>query len=171
RRHELLRATFAGRDGVPVQLIREHCGISLPVEGFGGLAPDERDAETQRRVAQENRRPFDLGSGPLFRAALVRLDDEEHLLLLTLHHIVSDGWSNEVLLRELGELYAAFRASRKSSLPELAIQYADYAAWQREWLQGEVLEERLAYWREHLAGAPALLELPTARRRPSMQTF
>src|SRR5438477_1911245 len=116
-------------------------------------------------------RPFDLSRGPLMRASLLRLADDQSLVLLTLHHIISDGWSMSVLFREIGLLYAAFSAGQRPNLPDLPMQYADYARWQREWLQGETLQAQLAYWREHLAGAPAVLELPTDRPRPVVQSF
>ena len=131
----------------------------------------DRAAEARRFVQEEAQRPFDLVAGPLFRSSLLQLGDEGHLLLLTMHHIVSDGWSMGVLLRELQTLYNAFAVGKPSPLSELAVQYADYAMWQRSWLQGEVLSRQLAYWKQRLAGAPALLELPTDRPRPPVQTF
>ncbi|MGH2708728.1 MAG: condensation domain-containing protein, partial [Actinomycetota bacterium] len=119
----------------------------------------------------EYSRPFDLRRGPLFRALLVRLSEREHVLLLTAHHIVTDGWSMGVFIHELSALYQAFATGRPSPLAALPIQYADFAAWQREWLQGEVLEEQLGYWQKQLGGAPALLELPTDHPRPPVQSF
>src|SRR5262249_43524829 len=113
----------------------------------------------------------DLGTGPLIRGRLLRVGDEEHVLLLTMHHIVSDGWSVGILLRELSQLYGAYRQTRENPLPALPIQYADYAQWQRCWLQGEVLQGQLEYWKEHLAGAPELLQLPTDRARPLVQRY
>jgi hypothetical protein len=120
-------------------------------------------------VAEEATAPFDLERGPLIRGRLVRLAEDDHVLLLTMHHIVSDGWSMGVLVDELGRLYAAFRAGRADPLPPLPIQYADYAAWQRRWVEDEVLEAQASYWTKTLAGAPALLELPTDHPRPQRQ--
>ena len=130
---------------------------------------NERHCEALRLAAEEALRPFDLSGGPLLRVTLLRLDRQEHVLLLTIHHIVSDGWSTAVLFRELSALYAAYSTGKPATLPELSIQYVDFAAWQREWLQGEVLEKQLSYWKKQLAGAPARLELPTDRPRPAVQ--
>ncbi|HYR07693.1 MAG TPA: condensation domain-containing protein, partial [Longimicrobium sp.] len=171
RRHEALRTVFAEVDGSPVQVIAPFGGFSLPVEDLSGLSEGDREAAVAQRAGDEARRVFDLSAGPLFRAALLRLGDEDHVLLLSMHHIVSDGWSMGVLSREFSALYAAYREGRESPLPELAVQYADYAVWQREQLAGEVLDRQLAYWRERLAGAPELLELPTDRPRPAVQTY
>src|SRR5262249_28080583 len=125
----------------------------------------------RRRIREEAQRPFALAQGPLLRATLLRLEAAEHVVLLTLHHIVSDGWSMGIFLRELATVYDACSTGRSSPLPELPLQYADFAVWQRQWLQGEVLHEQLAYWKQQLAGAPAVLELPTDRPRPPVQTF
>src|SRR5215207_166577 len=167
RRHESLRTTFAVRDGQPVQLIHPAGPLELPVTDLGHLGAELREAEARRLAAVEARRPFDLARGPLLRVQLLRLAAEEHVLLLTMHHIVSDGWSMGVLVKEAAALYRAFAAGRPSPLAELPVQYADYAAWQRGWLQGEVLESQIAYWREQLAGAPPVLELPTDHPRPA----
>ncbi|HEU4562741.1 MAG TPA: amino acid adenylation domain-containing protein, partial [Longimicrobium sp.] len=171
RRHEALRTVFAEVDGSPVQVITPFGGFTLRLDDLSGLADAEREVEVRRRATEEAMRPFDLAAGPLFRAALLRLGEEGSVLLLSMHHIVSDGWSMEVFFRELSALYAAYREGRESPLPELAVQYADYAAWQREHLRGEVLERQLSYWRERLAGAPELVELPTDHPRPAVQTF
>ncbi|HEX2095737.1 MAG TPA: amino acid adenylation domain-containing protein, partial [Longimicrobiaceae bacterium] len=171
RRHEALRTTFAEVDGSPVQVVAPFDGFVLPVEDLSGLGEADREAAVRRRAGEEARRPFDLSAGPLFRAALLRLGAEDHVLLLSVHHIVSDGWSMGVLFRELSALYAAYREGGESPLAELGVQYADHAVWQREQLVGEVLDRQLAYWREHLAGAPELLELPTDHPRPAVQTF
>ncbi|WP_420124961.1 amino acid adenylation domain-containing protein, partial [Longimicrobium sp.] len=171
RRHEALRTVFAELDGSPVQVIAPFGGFALAVEDLSALDEADREAAVRRRAGEEARRAFDLSAGPLFRAALLRLGAEEHVLLLTMHHIVSDGWSMGVLFRELWALYAAFAEGRESPLAELAVQYADYAVWQREQLAGETLDRQLAYWRERLAGAPALLELPTDHPRPPVQTY
>ncbi|HYH79478.1 MAG TPA: amino acid adenylation domain-containing protein, partial [Longimicrobium sp.] len=171
RRHEALRTVFGEVDGSPVQVIAPFGGFALPVEDLSGLGDADREAAVRRRAREEAARPFDLSAGPLFRAALLRLGEEGHVLLLSMHHIVSDGWSMGVFFRELSALYAAYREGGESPLPELPVQYADYAVWQREQLEGEVLDRQLAYWRERLAGAPDLLELPTDHPRPAVQTF
>ena len=172
RRHEALRTVFAEAvDGSPVQVIVPFGGFILPVEDLSGLGEADREAAVRRRADEEARLPFDLSAGPLFRAALLRLGAEDHVLLRSMHHIVSDGWSMDVFYRELSALYAAYRDGRESPLPELAVQYADYAVWQREQLAGETLDRQLAYWRERLAGAPELLELPTDHPRPAVQTY
>ncbi len=171
RRHEALRTTFASVLGRPVQVVAPSLPLAVPVVDLRALPGDLREATAQGLARGEAARSFDLAGGPLVRVALVPLSAEDHLALLTLHHIVSDGWSMGVLLRELTVLYQAFSAGLPSPLPELPIQYADFAVWQRGWLVGDALEARLAYWRQRLAGTPALLELPTDRPRPAVQGF
>jgi len=171
RRHEVPRTTFAVVDGRPVQVIAPEMRLTLPVEDLRGLPEAEQEAEVERWATEEAQHPFDLAQGPLLRAALLRLDEEEHVLLLTMHHIVSDGWSMGVFNRELAALYEAFSAGKPSPLPELPLQYADFVVWQREWLQGEVLEEQVAYWRQHLGNDLPVLELPIDRPRPVAQSF
>src|SRR6185312_7640491 len=151
-RHEALRTTFGEVDGSPVQVVAPFGGFALPVEDLSALGEEDREAAVERRAGEEARRVFDLAAGPLFRAALLRLHAEDHVLLLSMHHTVSDGWSMEVLFRELSSLYAAYREGRESPLPELAVQYADYAVWQREQLAGDALDRQLSWWRERLAG-------------------
>ncbi|MGZ3459276.1 MAG: condensation domain-containing protein, partial [Archangium sp.] len=169
RRHESLRTAFPAEAGQPAQVIHPPVEVPLAVVDLGAMPEKEREA---RRLAEEEARaPFDLARGPLFRTRLLRLSEREHVLLLTLHHIISDGWSTGVLVRETAALYEAFAQGRSSPLPELPVQYADYALWQRQWLRGEVLETQLSYWREQLEGAPHALELPTDRPRPPLQTF
>jgi len=170
RRHEALRTMFAEREGQPVQVIAPELAIGLPVLDLTGLPEVEREAEARALAAAEARLPFDLRRGPLLCLALLRLEEREHVLLVTLHHIVSDGWSTGVLMREIAVLSAAFAEGRPSPLPELPVQYADFALWQRGWLQGEVLDAQLAAWTRRLAGAPQVLELPTDRPRPAVQT-
>ncbi|HEX8189579.1 MAG TPA: amino acid adenylation domain-containing protein, partial [Pyrinomonadaceae bacterium] len=170
RRHEALRTTFRMRKGGPVQVVAPALEAELPVVELGRLPEAEREAEAARLAAEEARQPFDLERGPLLRAKLLRLDEESHVALFTMHHIVADGWSVGVLVREVGALYEAFSKGDAPALAELPIQYADYAVWQREYLTGAVLEEQLAYWREQLAGLPTL-ELPTDRPRPAVQGF
>jgi amino acid adenylation domain-containing protein len=171
RRHEVLRTTFPTVEGVAVQVIAAEPGVSLPVVDLQGLSAEAQTVELGRLAAEEAGRPFDLARGPLLRVCLLRLGEAEHGLLLTLHHIVADGWSMGVFVREVSALYQAFSTGRPSPLAALPIQYADFAAWQREWLQGEVLNAQLGYWKKQLAGAPALLDLPTDRPRPAVQTF
>ncbi|HEX8320472.1 amino acid adenylation domain-containing protein [Longimicrobium sp.] len=171
RRHEVLRTALPQVDGAPVQVIAPYDGFALPVDDLAGLEAAGREAEVRRRSADEMARPFDLGTGPLFRARLLRLEAGEHVLLMGIHHVISDGWSIGVLLRELAALYGACAGGGEPALPELPVQYADYAAWQRMHLRGDALERQLAYWRERMAGAPALLELPTDRPRPAVQTY
>ncbi|HYG64366.1 MAG TPA: amino acid adenylation domain-containing protein, partial [Thermoanaerobaculia bacterium] len=175
RRHEALRTTFSlGEDGEPVQVIAPAGPADLPVADLSGLPPATREAEGVRLAREEAWRPFDLAAGPLLRAALVVLGSEQHLVLLAMHHIVSDAGSMGILTRELAALYGAFSSRlppQDLPLPGLPVQYADYAVWQRQVLRGETLAAQLAYWRSHLAGAPPVLALPTDRPRPAVQTF
>jgi alpha-ketoglutarate-dependent taurine dioxygenase len=171
RRHESLRTTFATADGQPVQVISAPRELDIPVVPLGGLPEAEREAEARRLSLEEFRRPFDLSRGPLLRVKLIRLGEREHLMLLSMHHIVSDGWSMGVLVREVTQLYGAFSAGLPSPLPELPVQYADFALWQRQWLTGERLESQLAYWTKSLAGAPPVLELTTDFPRPATQSL
>jgi len=170
-RHEVLRTTFACVDDLPVQVIGPALRLDPPVVDLAGLPAARREPEAQRLIDREIARPFDLGRGPLARALLVRLDREDHLALFNLHHIVADGWSLGVLVRELGTLYRAFAAGEPSPLPPLPIQYADYAVWQRQHLDDERVAEQIAWWRQRLAGAPAVLDLPFDRPRPAVQRF
>ncbi|MBV9773399.1 MAG: amino acid adenylation domain-containing protein, partial [Gemmatimonadetes bacterium] len=170
RRHESLRTVFAEVEGEPVQVIRPAGSFFLPVVDLGGLPERAREAEAARLAERDALRPFDLAAGPLMRATLVRVGAAEHAALFTLHHIISDGWSTGILVREFSELYAARLAGRPSPLPEPEVQYADFAAWQREYLSGERLEAQLAFWRGQLAGAPPALDLPTDHPRPPVPT-
>jgi len=171
RRHEILRMTFAAVDGEPVQIIAPTRRQQLPVVDLRDMPDTTRYLEAQRLITQEAVCPFDLGRGPLLRTTLLRLGDAEHILLLTMHHIISDGWSVGVLLRELTVLYDAYSAGRSSPLPKLPIQYVDFALFQRQWLQGDILKTHLAYWKRQLDGAPSVLSLPTDRPRLAIQTF
>ncbi len=170
RRHESLRTTFGDVQGRPFQTVSATASAEVPHIDLSGLPRSLRDAELRRRASDESRRPFDLTHGPLFRVPLFRLGPEEHVLVPTMHHIISDGWSMTVLIRETAALYTALSTGRTPSLPELPVQYADYAVWQRGYLQGEELETRLAWWRERLTGVPGL-QLPTDRPRPPVETF
>ncbi|MCA1682194.1 MAG: condensation domain-containing protein, partial [Actinobacteria bacterium] len=168
-RHESLRTTFASVDGRGVQLVHPPSEVELAVRDLSGLAEGEREAELGRVVAREASRPFDLARGPLMRAGLVRLGADEHVLTLVLHHIVTDGWSMGVLRGDLGELYRAEVTGSALRLAVLAVQYADFAVWQRERLSGAVAEQQLGYWRGQLDSVAAL-ELPTDRPRPAVHT-
>ncbi|HEV2852268.1 MAG TPA: amino acid adenylation domain-containing protein [Thermoanaerobaculia bacterium] len=172
RRHEALRTTFAeGPDGEPRQVVVPFHPTGLPRVDLTALPPAAARAEAARHAAREARCPFDLARGPVARALLLRLGEQEHHLLFLCHHAAFDGWSVGVLQRELGALYGAFAAGRPSPLSELSLQYGDFAVWQRRWLSGKALEAQLAYWRERLADAPAVLELPADRPRPPAQSF
>ncbi|NNC22357.1 AMP-binding protein, partial [Corallococcus exiguus] len=169
-RHDSLRTTFQEHQGQATQHIHAPGAWALPLMDVSSLPEAQREAEARRRVAEDARQPFRLEHGPLLRTALVRLGEEEHLLLVTMHHIVSDGWSMGVLVRELVTFYAAFTQGTAPALSPLPVQYADFAAWQRQWLQGETLDAQLRYWKQQLAGAPAALELLTDHPRPSIQS-
>ncbi|MFC5743592.1 non-ribosomal peptide synthetase [Dyella tabacisoli] len=166
QRHEALRTRFADQEGSPVQIVMPATALLLALSDLSELPSRERQVEAHRLLMEETQTPFDLESDLLIRGALLRLDAQEHILLLTMHHIVSDGWSMGVVVREMAALYQAFTEGRPSPLPELPIQYADFAHWQREWLRGEVLERQLSYWKRQLADSPSLLALPTDRPRP-----
>ena len=169
RRHEALRTVFRNEDGVARAVVRAAHAFPLPVEQIGASA--SRDEALRARAAELAAVPFDLDAGPLFRGTLLRADESDHLLVLVMHHIVSDGWSRGVLYRELGALYEAFAAGKPSPLPELPIQYGDYAAWQRDWLQEPVIAAQTTYWTKQLAAPLPTLDLPTDRPRPPQQTF
>ncbi|MBU8901081.1 non-ribosomal peptide synthetase, partial [Corallococcus sp. M34] len=171
QRHEVLRTTFGTHDGEPVQLIASAVRIPWERVDLSDVAASERDAAMRSWVARSARCSFSLQSGPLLRATLLRLSDREHVLVLVMHHIVSDGWSMEILVRELTAFYDAFTRKSGASLPELPVQYGDYSVWQREWLTGGVLGAQLTYWRAQLQGSSRALELPTDRPRPSTQSF
>ncbi|HYR06690.1 MAG TPA: condensation domain-containing protein, partial [Longimicrobium sp.] len=170
-RHEALRTTFAEVDGEQVQRIApaEESPFQLAEHDFRGHA--DAGEELRRLLAEEAVAPFDLARGPLIRGRLIRLADDDQVLHINMHHIVSDGWSMGVFTRELSTLYAAFRKGEPDPLPALPIQYADYAVWQRRWADGEVLKAQAEYWKKTLAGAPELLELPTDHPRPARQDF
>jgi amino acid adenylation domain-containing protein/non-ribosomal peptide synthase protein (TIGR01720 family) len=170
RRHEVLRTTFGTAAGQPVQVVCDGLRLPLPVVDLGGLSEAARGLEVRRQTAAEAARGFDLRRGPLLRVCVLGLADSEHVVLLTMHHIVSDGWSMGVLIREVSALYQAFASGAPPPLPELPLQYGDFAHWQREWLQGEVLDAQLSFWRQHLQGCPVLLSLATDRERPAVQT-
>ncbi|SFG85800.1 amino acid adenylation domain-containing protein [Pseudomonas syringae] len=171
-RHETLRTHFALHEGQAIQVIAPATqGFALVTHDLRPLDSAAQHEAVERLAGEEALAPFDLSSGPLIRGRLVQLSEMEHILLVTQHHIVSDGWSTGVLLHEIGMLYRAFSQGLADPLPALAFQYVDYAAWQRQWLQGETLQTQVNFWRQHLSGAPALLELPTDHRRPPLRSY
>jgi len=172
RRHEALRTVFEEREGEAVQVVQGWEEWKLELADLSLLETEEaRGAEARRLAEEDGERGFDLSRGPLLRVKLVKMGEREHVLLLNMHHIISDGWSVGVLQRELGRLYEEHAGGRKAGLEELEVQYGDYAAWQREWMKGEVLAGEVKYWREQLGGAPGLLELPTEKGRPAVQSY
>jgi len=171
-RHESLRTTFSANEGDPVQIISAH-GPVLPqiFELDDQLTPAERDEKIRQLVQDDVRQPFNLSLGPLIRATLFSANEHEHELVITMHHVVGDAWSVEVLLHELNVLYNDFAAGRESSLQPLPVQYADFAHWQRSWMQGDVLEKQMSFWRQRFSGNLPVIELPLDRPRPPVQTF
>ncbi len=181
RHQEVLRTSFEKFNGVPVQVIAPSVSIYLPIIDLSEISQEKQFVKVQQSILEEAQRPFDLAKGPLLRVSLLRLGEESYVLLLVMHHIISDGWSIGILIREFSALYAAFvkgepslqdafLPQRGTPLPELPIQYADFAYWQNQWLQGEVMEKNLSYWKQQLANLP-VLELPTDYPRPEIQTF
>ncbi|TWH43972.1 condensation domain-containing protein [Dulcicalothrix desertica] len=170
RRHEVLRTNFVAINGAPVQVINPARAMTLPLVNLQALPEVEQSTEVQRLAIAEGQRPFDLTKDPLLRVTLLRLNEKFHVLLVTMHHIISDGWSIGIFIQEFSILYKAFSKGAPSPLPDLPIQYADFACWQHQWLQTEVLETNLSYWKKQLANIP-ILELPTNRPRPAVQSF
>ncbi|HEY2329662.1 MAG TPA: condensation domain-containing protein, partial [Verrucomicrobiae bacterium] len=170
-RHEVLRTRFEAEEGNPVQIIGGLEPVELPLVNLSDHLESRREAELQRMLQAEVRRVFDLSRGPLLRATLLRLGETEHVLLIVMHHIVSDAWSLGIFFRELGAFYEAFSQGRNFSPPELPVQYADFAVWQRGQMSGEAMEKQLAFWKRHLADAPHFLELATDKPRPPAQSF
>jgi len=170
-RHEVLRTTFAEIEGRPVQIVAPRLTLSIPVEDLSRLPEVERAERLKRIAARLRGQPFDFVRGPLVGAALLRLAEEEYHFWFLMHHIVSDGWSIGVLLKELSAAYEAFASGRQPELPKLPIQYADFAVWQRAWLQGETLDRQMKYWKERLGEKVPTLELPTDRPRPPVQSY
>jgi amino acid adenylation domain-containing protein/non-ribosomal peptide synthase protein (TIGR01720 family) len=169
-RHETLRTTFVSQEGEPFQVIAPSLAVELPFSDLGDRPAEEAWRQAMAQARADAARPFDLATGPLLRGMLFRLGEESYLLYVNVHHICYDGWSQGIFAHELAELYAAVAEGRQPALPELPIQYVDFALWQREWLAGDVLERQLAFWRRQLAGV-APLELPTDRPRPPIRTF
>jgi non-ribosomal peptide synthetase component F/alpha-ketoglutarate-dependent taurine dioxygenase/NRPS condensation-like uncharacterized protein len=170
RRHEVLRTNFPMVNGKPVQAIAPSVSVTLPVLDLRDFQPEEQSVKVQQLILEEVQRPFDLAKELLLRVSLFQLGEKSHVLLLVMHHIVCDGWSTGIFIRELSALYKAFATCAPSPLPELSIQYADFAYWQHQWLQGEVIEKHLSYWKKQLANLP-VVELPTDHQRPEFQTF
>jgi amino acid adenylation domain-containing protein len=171
QRHESLRTTFTIAHGEPAQVVCESLHLDVPVLDLRAQPEAEREAEFQVFAAMEAEKSFDLARGPLMRAVVVRLNDDDHVLLLTLHHIIFDGWSMSVLIGEVTTLYTALVSGQAITLPELPIQYADYSVWQKEWLQGAELERQLSYWKQKLDGSSAPVKLPADRPRPPVRSF
>ncbi len=171
RRHEVLRTTFVEKNGQPVQIISAMADFELAITDLSGIPGIDQTAMLEQLAFEEARRPFQLDRGFLFRARLVRLAESRHALVIAMHHIIFDGWSFDVFYRELSKLYEAYRLGEQSTLPELAIQYADYTGWQREYLQDEVLESQMSYWAKRLEGIPAALELPLCNPRPERLSY
>ncbi len=174
RRHEVLRTSFStveDLEDLPEQIIAPPQPFKLQVEDLTGLSPEERPAVVERHSAEEARRPFELSTGPLLRVKLLRLGEAEHIMLLTMHHLIVDAWSTALLVEEVGAIYRAFEAGEPTPLPEMRIQYADYAAWQRRWLASEAAKQQLAYWRRQLGGALPALKLPADRARPATPNY
>ncbi len=171
RRHEILRTAFSHSTGQPLQVISHEMALPLAELDLSGLSEQEREREWTRVVREEGRKPFDLSRAPLLRVTMIHLSAHEHRLLFTIHHILADEWSMEMVHRELKQLYEAFSQGRPSPLPELPIQYADFACWKRNWLQGTVLEDQASYWKKELSGSSFTLELPTDKPRPATQSF
>lgn len=170
-RHEVLRTTFIQIDGEPVQRIAPAENSTFSLFEVDLRQHKDGKQESERLVAEEITTKFDLGTGPLIRGLLIQLDKAEHVLLITMHHIVSDGWSMGILIHELNVLYCAFQHGEKDPLPELELQYADYAVWQRKWIAGDILQQQGQYWKTTLAGPPEVLELPTDHVRPAHQDY
>jgi amino acid adenylation domain-containing protein/non-ribosomal peptide synthase protein (TIGR01720 family) len=170
QRHEILRTKFSSIDGQPIQIITPELNLTLPIIDLSNLSAKEREAEARRIIDLEAQTPFNLEIPPLLRSSLLRLDKAEYILLFTMHHIISDGWSTDVMVREIVTLYESLTNNQPSTLPELTIQYADYAIWQRQWLQEEILTKQLAFWQQKLAEA-SVLPFPIDKPRPHIQTY
>src|SRR5690242_364856 len=171
RRHESLRTVFMEVDEQVAQVIHQSARLPLARLDLSGLTKLERQARLHELRLAEARRPFNLGEAPLLRMKLVRVAEQQHELLITMHHVISDGWSVGVLIRELSALYEGYATGRRVELPELSLQYADYSEWQRQWLSGDVLEEQLGYWRERLGGPVPVLQLPADHVRPAVASY
>jgi amino acid adenylation domain-containing protein len=171
RRHEALRTTFSVVDGLPVQVIAPQLELEIPVVDMRNILKSDQPDKVQQFIYEDNRKPYDLAKGPLIRATILMSSDDEHILVINLHHIISDGWTLQVLMRELGMAYEALATGKPLVLPELPIQYADYTIWQKDLMKGEVLKKQLDYWKGRLSGSKFVLELPIDGQRPPVQGF
>lgn len=171
QRHEILRTVFVVRNEQPMQVVHEHLAVSVRQVDLRQLPFPQRQTEVQQLAHREIQQPFDLTRGPLLRSVVFQVAEQEHVLLLTFHHIIFDDWSLGIVMRELAALYPAYRAGTSSPLADLALHYADFAVWQRSWLQGEVLHQQMQYWKEHLYNAPPVLDMPTDYPRPPLQNY
>ena len=171
RRHEGLRSVFHETNGQPAQIIIPAAHFNLPMSDLSALTLEERELAAARLAREETLRNFNLASGPLVRPTLLRMNDHDHVVICTMHHIIADGQSFEVVIAEMSQIYSEYCQGQPSPLAELTVQYIDFAAWQQQWLQGDELEKRLAYWRQQLADTPERLNLPLARPRPKVQHF
>jgi len=171
RRHEVLRTTFSARDGIPLQVIHAATPLTLMTVDLRDLPDNKKENGAKKIIHEALQKPFDLEQGPLIRASLLKLADQKHIFFFMTHHIVFDAWSAGIFLRELSTIYRALSEPGQPSMDALPVQYADFAVWQRQLIQGKKLQEQLDYWRKQLDGAPPVLELPTDRPRPSVRTF
>ncbi|BBD60559.1 amino acid adenylation [Nostoc sp. HK-01] len=170
-RHEVLRTSFTCVDEQPVQVINYDCSIKIPIINLQDLSAEARETEVKKLLKQEAQTSFDLTTAPLLKTLLIQLAAQEYVLIFTIHHIIADGWSAGVIVRELAALYESFYNNKSSQLSELPIQYGDFAIWQRQWLQGEIFQQQMNYWKQQLSGSLPVLELPTDRPRSAIQTF
>src|ERR1700716_3641921 len=166
RRHESLRTVFESVDGAARQVVLSDVDVQIPILNLSDLPEGEREREALRIASEEGKKPFDLTRGPLLRTALLQLSRDQYILVLAMHHVITDGWSISILFRELAHCYEAYTSGREPDLPELPVHYAEYAQWQREYITGDVLSKQVKYWKEKLAGAPTILDLPTDHPRP-----
>src|ERR1700687_4485410 len=171
RRHESLRTIFESVDGAARQVVLSDVDVQVPILNLSDLPESEREREALRIASEEGKKPFDLTRGPLLRTALLQLSRDQYLLVLAMHHIITDGWSISILFRELAHCYEAYTSGREPQLPELPIQYVEYAQWQREYIAVELLAKQVEYWKNKLAGAQTILDLATDRPRPPTHSW
>src|SRR6202021_2362234 len=171
QRHESLRTIFERIEGEAKQSVLPDVDVQIPIINLTNCPESERKREALRIASEEGKKPFDLTRGPLFRSVLVQLGNNQYIMVLVMHHIITDGWSISILFRELARCYEDFVNGKESQLPELPVQYVEYAQWQREYISGDVLERQVKYWKEKLAGAPTILELPTDNTRPANHSW
>jgi len=169
-RHEALRTTFIARNGEPLQAVKPLLTIPVEVQDISSIPADTRENKIIELATADAQKPFNLEKGPLIRVSILKTAQSEHIVLLNMHHIISDGWSIGVLVAEITQLYSAITSGKESPLPKLKIQYPDYAIWQKKYLEGEVFEKQLSFWKEYLGSTPPVLELPMDRSRPAVQT-